>query len=267
MFDIEAAEKHSFTTGEPLIVEGDIYGISVRFICTADKDWVVPVADISKALGIPKQTQSDVLKRGKTEFEPFLTSVRVTRTGEPGSNINFPCLTRDGITMYLMKLTPSRMSDPEIGKRISEFQIFVVKTFGEHLDYIKIPRWWLRREAAKMFYKPMTDAEHDIIVPLVPEDKSWLVYATEADMLNILVYGKTAKEAKCNQRDTGTKDQLDVLCKLQHMNEGFILAGFSFGERYDLLKNIRNGLLERGRILLPETVVELNKIPSQYVKY
>jgi hypothetical protein len=264
MFDIELAEKHSLETGDPLSIEGDFCGIPVRYICTSDKGWVVPITDISKALGIPKQTQSDILKRSKFEFESFLTQVRVTRTSEQVANINLPCLTRDGIVMYLMKLTPSRMNDPNIGKRISEFQIFVVKTFGEYLDYVKIPQWWLRREIAKMRYKPMTDAVHDHLVPLVPEDKRWLVYATEADLLNVIVFGKTAKEAGCNQRETASQPQLDFLVKLEESNETLIRIGMSINDRYNSLCKIRDDLISHGRLYLntPE-----EKQYKQYINY
>jgi len=267
MIRFEEAEERALLTGQPLMVDDQIFGIDVRFICTADMGWVIPVVDISKALGISKQSQSALLKSHENEFAPFLATVNLTLTSEHPRIVNLKCLTRDGITMYLMKLTPSRM-EPEVGKRISEFQIYVVKTFGEHLDYYKVPQWWARREAAKIKYRAMTDAIKDhIITDEIPEDKQWLVYATEADMLNVVIFGKTASKAGCNQRNNASQSQLELLAKFEDMNEGFIRLGFSIGERYDMICRIRDQMIKHGRIpqnQLPEHIPEK---PVKYIVY
>ena len=265
MFDIERAEERSLKSGDPLIIDDKYNGIPVRYICTADMGWVIPVVDISKVLGIPKQTQSDIFKRNESEFKPFLTRVRVTRTVEQKFKDNLVCLTRDGMTMYLMKLTPSRMSDPDMGKRISEFQINVIKVYGQHLDYYKVPQWWARREAVKLKYKGMTDAVKDHLLLDVPEDKQWLVYATEADMLNVVIFGKTASEAGFNQRETASHSQLDLLEKLEEQNDGFIRLQFGIQIRYEMLCKIRDDLITRGRSLaqIPDITPSFRK----YVTY
>lgn len=262
---MEQAEERSLQTGDPLIIDDEFNGIPVRYVCTADMGWVIPVTDISKALGINKDTQSKVLSRGKNEFEPFLTRVYVTSTSKNKQKTNLPCLTRDGMTMYLMKLTPSRMNDPEIGKRISEFQIKVVKAFGEYLDYYKVPQWWARRESVKLKYKGMTDAINDHLVYNVPEDKKWLVFATEADMLNVVIFGKTAKQAGGNQREKASQTQLELLEKLEEQNDGFIRLEFGIQLRYELLCKIRDDLILKGRSLaqIPEKTPEYRK----YVDY
>ena len=53
----------------------------------------------------------------------------------------------------------------------------------------------------------------------VPEDKQWLIYASEADMLNVIVFGKTAKQAGCNQREGASQQQLDLITKFEEINE------------------------------------------------
>lgn len=265
MTSIESAEDYSLKTGEPLIVNGDAFGIPVRFICTADKGWVVPVVDISKAIGISKQSQSKMLKSHESEFKPFLTTVNLTLTVEQTRKVKHVCLTRDGITMYLMKLTPSRMEDPEVGKKISEFQIRVVKTFGEHLDYYKIPQWWARREAVKLKYRGMTEAIQDHLLIGIPEDKQWLVYATEADLLNVIIFGMTAKEAGCNQRNTASSQTLALLEHLEESNHSLIRLKFPIHVRYEKLCELRDDLITHNRyqVQIPERALNYN----QYVKY
>lgn len=264
MFDFREAEQTALESGRDLVVNSEIFGIKVRFICTVEKGWVAPVMDISSALGISKQSQSSLLKSHEIEFAPFLTTVNLTLTNEQSGSVKLKCLTRDGITMYLMKLTPSRMSDPNVGKRISDFQIFVVKTFGEYLDYVKIPQWWLRREAAKLRYLPMTDAIKDHLLENVPKEKQWLVYASEADMLNVIVFNKTAKEAGGNQRDSASNDQLELLAKLQEINEGLIRATLDKVLRYDMLCKIRDDMIAHNRLYLPEAP---SKQFNPYINY
>lgn len=268
MIRFEEAEERALLTGQPLMVDDQIFGIDVRFICTADMGWVIPVVDISKALGIPKTTGSDLISRNKELFEPYLTIVRLTRSINNPTIDNIKCLTREGLIMFLMKLTPSRMDDKDVASRIMEFQQWAVSIIAEHLDYCKVPQWWARREAAKIKYRAMTDAIKDhIITDEIPEDKQWLVYATEADMLNVVIFGKTASKAGCNQRNNASQSQLELLAKFEDMNEGFIRLGFSIGERYDMICRIRDQMIKHGRIpqnQLPEHIPEK---PVKYIVY
>lgn len=265
MNEIEKAESYSLATGAPVIVDGELFGIPVRFIFTAEMGWVVPVVDISKALGINKDTQSRALSRNKMEFKPFLTHVDIKSTSEQVAKVKTPCLTRDGITMYLMKLTPSRLEDG-VGEKISEFQVKVVKVFGESLDGYRPPMWLVRREAAKLHYHDMANAikEH-LITNDIPPDKHWLVYASEADLLNVIVFGMTAREAKKNQRNDASDLRLDIIAKLEEQNEGYIINGFSIEDRYDMLCKMRDSMLKRNNALnlLPERTVGF----TRYISY
>ena len=267
MIRFEEAEELALANGGDIIINDVIFGIDVRFICTSELGWVIPVSDISKALGISKQTQSDILSKHKESFEPFVC-VRTLPTGLTSSLIQHKCLTRDGITMYLMKLNPSQMRNQEVGKRISEFQIYVVKTFGEHLDYYRVPQWWARREASKIKYKTMTLAIKDhLITADIPESKHWLVYATEADMLNVVVFGKTAKEAGFNQREKASQSQLDILTKFEEMNEGFIRLGFPIGNRYEMICKIRDEMIRFSRIPTNQLPERIPDSPNKYIDY
>ncbi len=115
----------------------------------------------------------------------------------------------------------------EFGMWISpEFKLYIIKEF-ERLKSEETRRletgWDTKRILAKVNYKIHTDAisEH-LIGPLTI--RSWK-YATEADMLNQIVYGETAKEWKeknqkteWNQRDNGSIEQLVVMANLESIN-------------------------------------------------
>lgn len=268
MIRFEEAEERALSTGQPLMMDDQIFGVDVRFICTADLGWVIPVIDISKALGIPKTTGNDLISRNKELFEPYLTTVRLTRSINNSTIDNVKCLTREGLIMFLMKLTPSRMEDKDIASRIVEFQQWAVSIIGEHLDYYRVPQWWARREASKIKYKAMTDAIKDhLITDDIPEDKQWLVFATEADMINVVVFGKTKREAGCNQRDGASQSQLDILIKFEEMNEGFIRLGFPIGNRYDMICKIRDEMIRFARIPTNQIPEKIPDSPNRYINY
>jgi hypothetical protein len=91
-----------------------------------------------------------------------------------------------------------------------------------------------------------TDAIKERLIPsvLTPKETS-LVYASEADLLNMALFGMTAKdwraatpELKGNMRDHATLEQLVVLSNLQSLNSVFIRQGTSQGERLQQLNEI-----------------------------
>lgn len=99
--------------------------------------------------------------------------------------------------------------------------------------------WNLNRELTKINYKIHTDAikEH-----LVPDDISTraqsFIYANEADVLNVALFGKTAKmwrdenpSAQGNIRDDASLRELIVLVNLESMNAELIKLGLSRSER------------------------------------
>ena len=99
--------------------------------------------------------------------------------------------------------------------------------------------WNLNRELSKINYRIHTDA---IKENLIPEDISRTaqsyIYATEADVLNVALFGQTAKmwrdnhpDADGNIRDYATLSQLIVLVNLESMNSELIKLGISRAER------------------------------------
>ena len=96
------------------------------------------------------------------------------------------------------------------------------------------------------FYKIQTDAIKDNLIPpeLTPGQIAY-AYATEADMLNVILFGKTAKQwkdensdTKGNMRDIATLNQLLVLANLESYNAVLIGQGKSQKERMELLRKL-----------------------------
>ncbi|MEI7503636.1 MAG: KilA-N domain-containing protein [Paludibacter sp.] len=118
----------------------------------------------------------------------------------------------------------------EFGMWISaEFKIYLVKEFQrlkeDESDRLKL-NWNLQRTLAKVNYHIHTDAIKENLIPceLTKQEASY-VYATEADMLNMALFGKTAAlwrqenpDLEGNIRDYATIEQLVVLTNLESLN-------------------------------------------------
>ncbi|HLP55789.1 MAG TPA: KilA-N domain-containing protein [Fluviicola sp.] len=124
----------------------------------------------------------------------------------------------------------------------SEFKLYLIKEFQrlkeEENDRLQLT-WNLQRTLAKVNYRIHTDAIRELIIPkLVGSHETNLVYASEADLLNVALFGKTAQQwrtenpdSKGNVRDDATIEQLVVLSNLESMNAVFIHNGLSQSER------------------------------------
>ena len=125
------------------------------------------------------------------------------------------------------------------------FQLYLIKEF-QRLKQIEAKEkqdaleWSVRRLLTKINYSVHTDAiKEELIPPRLAQDKtSGLVYAGEADILNLALFGMTAKEwrtqnpeAKGNIRDQATTEQLLVLANLEAINAELIRQGLSQDER------------------------------------
>jgi KilA-N domain len=123
-----------------------------------------------------------------------------------------------------------------------EFKLYVIKEFqrlkDDENDRLKLD-WNFQRTLAKVNYHIHTDA---IKANLIPEtlDKSKInfIYANEADLLNVSLFGITAKQWRDenpntdgNIRDLATIEQLVVLSNLESLNSVFIHQGQSQSER------------------------------------
>ncbi len=161
-----------------------------------------------------------------------------------------------------------------------EFKLYLIKEF-ERLKsnemYQQKIEWHANRLLSKLNYVVHTDAVKNYIVPTLTEEQKRFVYAEEADVLNVALFGMTAKEwrqenpelaKKGNIRDYTDLLHLVILNNLENTNAEFIKLGMLQSERLislnnsarnqmEILKN-NNGIKELE--LLQERINENNKI-------
>jgi len=129
----------------------------------------------------------------------------------------------------------------EFGMWISpQFKIYLIKEF-ERLKEIEQKQfdWDIKRNLAKINYRIHTDAiKENLIPPTLTANKIGIVYASEADVLNMALFGMTAREwreqnpkAKGNIRDYSNASQLLCLSNLESLNAVLINDGVPQGER------------------------------------
>lgn len=128
-----------------------------------------------------------------------------------------------------------------------EFELYLVKEFQRlKEEEQKQIGWSAKRELAKLNYHIHTDAIKQNLIPaeLTPAQTS-IVYANEADVLNIAMFGITAKEwhdtnhdFKGNIRDYATINELICLSNMENLNAVFINEGIPQKERLIKLNRI-----------------------------
>jgi hypothetical protein len=138
----------------------------------------------------------------------------------------------------------------EFGMWISpEFKIYLIMEF-QRLKEDENRRlslaWNLNRTLAKINYRLHTDAIQAHLIPaeVTPKQAS-ITYANEADLLNVALFGQTAREwrdanpdKEGNMRDHATLEQLLVLANIENMNAEFIHMELPQGERLKRLNAI-----------------------------
>jgi hypothetical protein len=138
----------------------------------------------------------------------------------------------------------------EFGSWLSpEFKLYLIKEFqrlkDEENDRLKL-QWNLQRTLAKINYRIHTDAiKETLIPPAITSQQASLVYANEADLLNVALFGQTAREwreahpgAEGNIRDHAPLEQLVVLTNLESLNSVFIRQELPQPERLRKLNQI-----------------------------
>jgi len=131
----------------------------------------------------------------------------------------------------------------EFGMWISpQFKIYLIKEFqrlkNEENDRLKL-EWNLQRTLAKVNYQIHTDAIKENLIPKeITKQQANIVYSYEADLLNVALFGITAKqwrdsnpESGGNIRDYATLEQLVVLSNLESINALLIRQGLTQYER------------------------------------
>lgn len=139
-----------------------------------------------------------------------------------------------------------------------KFQLLLVKEYQrlkeEESDRLKI-EWNVGRTLAKVNYRIHTDAiKENLIPPELSKKQIQLVYASEADLLNMALFGKTANEwrqenpdKEGNIRDHATLEQLVVLANLESMNALFIQQGLKAPKR---LKTLNQQAIQQVKSLI-----------------
>ena len=127
------------------------------------------------------------------------------------------------------------------------FQLLLVKEYQRlKAEEQKQLGWSAKRELAKINCHIHTDAIKQNLIPpeLTPQQNSF-VYADEADMLNVAMFGLTAKQwreanpdLKGNVRDYATINQLICLSNMENLNAVFINDGLPQSERLEKLNKI-----------------------------
>ena len=128
-----------------------------------------------------------------------------------------------------------------------EFELYFIKEFQRlKEEEQKQLGWSAKRELAKINYRIHTDAIKQNLIPpeLTPAQKSF-VYADEADILNVAMFGMTARqwreinpELKGNIRDYASINQLICLSNMENLNAVFINDGIPQSERLEKLNKI-----------------------------
>lgn len=132
------------------------------------------------------------------------------------------------------------------------FKLYLIKEFQrlkEEENDKKQIEWDAKRFLSKNNYLIQTDAVKNYLIPqnTYNENLEWLVYAEEADILNVALFGFTAKAwreanpelaGKNNVRDYATVNELTVLSNLETHNAHMIREGKDKEERFKVLKEI-----------------------------
>lgn len=128
-----------------------------------------------------------------------------------------------------------------------EFKLYIVKDYkrlkNDENSRLSL-NWNLNREISKLNYKIHTDAiKENLILPELTAAQKSFVYADEADLLNVALFGQTAKEwreenkgKKGNIRDYASLNQLLVLANLESYNAILIEQGLPQSRRLELLR-------------------------------
>lgn len=128
-----------------------------------------------------------------------------------------------------------------------EFKLYLLKEFQRlKEEEQKSLGWSAKRELAKINYHIHTDAiKHNLIPAELTPKQTSIIYANEADVLNIALFGVTAKDwrdanpdLKGNIRDYATINELICLSNMENLNAVFINEGLSQRERLIKLNQI-----------------------------
>ncbi len=128
-----------------------------------------------------------------------------------------------------------------------EFELYIIKEFQRlKSEEQQLLGWSAKRELSKINYRIHTDAiKHNLIPAEITPAQANIIYANEADVLNVAMFGMTAKQwreanpdSKGNIRDYATISEFICLSNMENLNAVFIGQGIPQGERLVKLNQI-----------------------------
>ena len=150
----------------------------------------------------------------------------------------------------------------------AEFKLYIIKEFQRlKEEEQKLLGWDIKRNLAKINYRIHTDAIKQNLIPKNLNKKQIsFVYASEADVLNMALFGKTAKQwrddsysgnaqdKKGNIRDYANVSQLVCLANLENLNSVFINEGYEQSKRLEKLNLIA---IQQMKILVEDHSIKM----------
>ncbi len=147
----------------------------------------------------------------------------------------------------------------------TEFELYLIKEFQrlKEKEYKSI-EWSAKRELAKVNYHIHTSSiKHNLIVPELSKEQIYYTYASEADLLNVALFGITASEwrkqnieLKGNMRDYASIEQLLVLANMESYNAMLIEQDIESKDRIVLLNKMAKSQM---KVLLGNSSINLLK--------
>ena len=213
------------------------------------KDWVRRIKTI-EYIGLWEQLNNPDFNLGelhqiKKEYSTSRFYMSVSQWAKRTNSI--------GIKTGAGKYSTGTFAHPDIAFEFAswlspEFKLYLIKEF-ERLKineaYQNKVEWSVRRILASTNYRIHTDAIKENIVPTLTKKQKQFIYANEADVLNVALFGMTAKEWKDmnpkldgNIRDYASILQLVVLINLENLNANMIENNISPKERLVKLNRI-----------------------------
>lgn len=150
----------------------------------------------------------------------------------------------------------------------SLFKLYLIKEFKRlksNENYQKKVEWSVRRMLSKTNYRIHTDSIKENIVPRLSTKQKQYVYADEADVINVALFGMTAKEWRINNpnREGNIRDYADVLhlivlSNLEVLNASMIENNISQRERLEKLNNTARK--ELSILVNDNNIIEIRKL-------
>ena len=197
-----------------------------------------------------KGTEIILFNKGNDEFTSITDIARFKNATEPRDVVKN--WMRSKSTIEFLGLW-ERINNPNF--KGVEFDAFMFEAGSN--SFVLSPSKWIESTNAigKINYQIHTDAIKEHIIPIsITKEHTAQIYASEADVLNVALFGKTAKQwraennnAEGNIRDQATLEQLLVLANLESLNAEFIKMGLQQSNR--LLKLNQTAITQLSAIL------------------